>query len=318
MLMDALVIDEFGGLDKLHFEQLSIPEPSPNEILIKIAYTSINPVDWKIREGMLKNLLPHKFPIILGWDVSGTVAKAGAKVTNFKFGDEILACCRKSIIHNGAYAEYITFDAAATAHKTRSLTFAQAAAIPLVSLTAWQALYDHAKLQSGETVLITAGAGGVGSLAIQLANYTGASVYTTASKENHSYVKNLGAKNVIDYKQENVNQQLHDLEPSGFDVILDCVGGETLNSCYSLMKPGGRLVTIAGHVDKVKADEAEINASFCFVEPNGIQLTKIVDLIDKGKIKVPYIKEMSLAQAAEAQQQSREGHTRGKIVLRIK
>lgn len=317
MLMEAVTIDEFGSQDKLHFEHLPVPKPKANEVLIQIAYTSVNPVDWKIREGMLKDMLPHQFPLILGWDAAGTIAQVGSDVHQFKVGDKVFAYCRKPTVQNGTYAEYIACQADAVALKPKKLSFAEAASIPLVGLTAWQALIEHAQLKPGQSILITGGAGGVGSLAIEIAKYLKADVYTTASKENHPYVKKLGAKVAIDYRNDNVAKKIKTAFPAGLDVILDCVGGKTLAECYQMLKPGGKLVTIAGKIDKLKASQYEIDASFCFVTPSGAQLAEIGKLIQAGKLKVPNIEEMNLSQAAEAQEKNRKGHTRGKIVLKV-
>jgi NADPH2:quinone reductase len=311
----AIGIKEFGGIDKLAIIEVPKPKAAPNELLIEVVYTAVNPVDWKIREGYLKNWMPHEFPIILGWDVSGTVAAAGDGTHGFKVGDAIYAYCRKPVVQWGTYAEYVTFDANNVAKKPKSITFAQAAAIPLVGLTAWQAIFDDAKLKKGETILIHDGAGGVGSMAFQFAKHAGAYVYTTASKSNHDYVKKLGADVAIDYKTGFVNE-IKKLVPQGLDVVLDCVGGQTLKDSAQLLKSGGRLVSI---VDKPHdMEKKNIHASFVFVAPNGQQLAEIGRLIDEGVIIVPKIEEMPLKEAAAAQEKNREGHTQGKIVLKVK
>lgn len=317
MLMKAMVIDVFGGAEKLHLKEIPVPQPKENEVLIRIAYAAVNPVDWKICEGMLKNMLPHEFPLVPGWDAAGVIESVGEDVTGFKVDDEVFAYCRKPIVHEGTYAEYITFEAKHIAHKPKNITLAQAAAVPLVALTAWQALIDEAQLQTGESVLIEAGAGGVGGFGIQLAKYLGAKVYTTASKENHAYVKQLGADFVIDYQHENVQEKIKAWEPKGLDVVFDCVGGETLKSCYSLLKPGGRLVSIAGQIDPKLTEKYKIFGSFCFVTPNGAQLAKIGKLIEEGKLKIPQIEEFPIEQAAVAWAKSQQGHTHGKIVLKV-
>lgn len=317
-MMKAMVIDAFGGSEKLHLKEIPVPQPKENEVLIRIAYTAVNPVDWKICEGLLKNMLPHEFPLVLGWDAAGVVASVGEDVTGFKVGDEVFAYCRKPTVHEGAYAEYITFEAKHIAHKPKNITFAQAAAVPLAALTAWQALVDDAQLQANETVLIEAGSGGVGGFAIELAKYFGAKVYTTASKENHAYVKKLGADFAIDYQHENVAEKIKAWEPKGLDVVLDCIGGETLKNCYSLLKPGGRLVTIAGQIDPALASKYKIFGCFRFVTPNGAQLAKIAKLIEEGKIQIPQIEEFPIEQAVTAWEKSQHGHTRGKIVLKVK
>src|ERR1700733_2368139 len=190
--MKAMVIEKFGHEEQLHLGDIPTPLPSDNEVQIQVLYSAVNPVDWKIREGLMKNFLPHEFPLILGWDAAGIVKAIGKNVKKFKVGDEVFAYCRKPIVKWGTYAEYVCFDADNIALKPNNINFAEAAAIPLAGLTAWQALFDFAKLKKGESILIHGGAGGVGSFAIQFAKHAGAKVITTASKQNHDYVKKLG------------------------------------------------------------------------------------------------------------------------------
>jgi len=316
--MKAMVIENFGGQEQLHFEDLPTPMPADNEVQIEIYYTAVNPVDWKIREGMLKGLMLHEFPLILGWDAAGIVTAAGKNVKNLKKGDAVFAYCRKKIVKWGTYAEYICVDAAHVALKPASLSYAQAASIPLVGLTAWQALFDFAKLKSGETILIHAGAGGVGSLAIEFAHQIGAKIITTASEEHHAYVKKLGADIAIDYHKDNVNDKIRKLYPDGIDVVLDCVGGQTLRDSYATLKPNGRIVSIVEQVDPELCKKHRVKGGFVFVSPNGKQLTEIADLISAGKIVSPHIEEMPLSAAAAAQEKIKQGHTQGKIVLKVK
>lgn len=316
-MMKAVIIDRFGGIEEAQWRDSPIPQPTANEVQIQIAYTAVNPVDWKIREGHLKKMLKHEFPIIPGWDAAGTITAIGNHVTQFKVGDEVYAYCRKPIVHWGTYAEYICFPEDLVAFKPKTCHFAQAAAIPLVSLTAWQALFDTAKLQKGESVLIHAGAGGVGGLAIEFAHYAGATVYTTAREVNHDYVKKLGADFVIDYKAENFVERIKSWEPEGVDIVLDCVGDETLKQSYAVVKKGGRLVSIVNKIDQERCKEYSIDGEFVFVEANGNQLKQIANLIDTGSVIVPHIEEMPISAFAKAWEKSSEGHTRGKIVLRI-
>ena len=198
--MKAIVIDAFGGPDRLRAAEVPTPKASAGEVVIELACTSVNPVDWKIREGMLSGLFPHTFPLILGWDAAGTVSDTGEAVNEFSVGDRVYAYCRKPTVQWGTYAEYVAVPASAVAAMPANLSFAEAAAIPLVGLTSWQVLFDAANLRAGQTVLIHAGAGGLGSIAIQLAKNAGATVFTTASAANHEYVRSLGADHVIDYR----------------------------------------------------------------------------------------------------------------------
>jgi NADPH2:quinone reductase len=315
--MKAVMIEQFGDVGKLQFAELPRPKLKDYELLVKIHYAAVNPVDWKIREGLLQSRLPHAFPLIPGWDAAGIVTAVGKDIKNFKVGDEVFAYCRKPTVQHGSYAEEIALEEEHVALKPKKLSFAQSAAIPLVGLTAWQALRDIAKLKSGEKVLILGGAGGVGSFAIALANYLGAHVYTTASPANWEYVKKLGAKEIVDYHATDWSAQLRKFAPEGFDVVFDCVGGPSLLEGYNLVRSHGRLVSIVEAIDKPLAEKKQLTASYCFVAPNRKELTEIAQLIDGGKLPALEIREMALADVSKAQELSRGGHCRGKIVLKI-
>lgn len=315
--MKAMAINNFGGVEKLILEDLPTPSPTENEVQIEVVYTAVNPVDWKIREGYLKNAIPHEFPLILGWDAAGVVSAVGKKIKDFKVGDAVFAFCRKPTIRGGTYAEYVCIDAGKVALKPNNINYAQAAALPLVSLTAWQALFDAAKLKKGETILIHAGAGGVGGMAVQFAKHIGAKVITTASPENHDYVKRLGADYAIDYHEGFVDQ-IKKIAPEGVDVVFDTVGGKVLRDSYQLLKAYGRIVGIVEKPDASQEANKHIQCNYIFVEPNGKQLTQIAHLIEQDKVKIPNIEEMKLDDAAEAQEKLRQGHIKGKIVLKIR
>ncbi len=315
--MKAALIHSFGGIDKIEISEISTPLPKPHEVQIAIKYAGVNPVDWKIIEGLLKTRMDYQFPITLGWDLSGEVSAVGSEVTAFRIGDPIFAYCRKEIIHEGSYADYICLDADHVVSKPRTLNFAQASVIPLSSLTAWQALFKSANLQANESILIHAGAGGVGGYAIQLAKHTGAHVITTASEHNRDYVNMLGADEIIDYTKGDFVKKLHQTHPDGVDVVFDTVGGDTLLASYGAAKIGGRLVTIAGQFDPVHAAQRELSGEFFIVEPNGQQLQKISALLDSGKLSPPPVQEFPFTEVEEALRQSRNGHTQGKIALKI-
>lgn len=315
--MKAMIIDSFGVVEKLKLSEISAPPLSDDEVQIKIMYAAVNPVDWKIREGLLKNRLPYAFPMILGWDASGKISAVGQNVSNFKIGDEVYAYCRKPTIQWGTYAEFVNVTAAHVALKPKKINFAEAAAIPLVGLTAWQGLFDHAKLKKSETILIHAGAGGVGSLAIQLAKNIEATVYTTATEANFAYVKKLGAKEAIDYKKEDFVKKIKSLQPDGLDVVFDTVGGNTLHESVKVLKTGGRIVSILEQLPKEILDQYKIQGSYFFVSPNGAQLKQIAELIEQGKVQPPKIEEMLLKDAGLAQEKLRKGIGGGKIVLKI-
>lgn len=313
--MKAIVFDHFGG--ELHQADLPIPQPSDNEVQIRIKYSGVNPVDYKIREGLLEKRMEHGFPLIPGWDASGVISAVGKNVKDFKVGDEVFAYIRKPIIQQGTYAEYVTFEAENVAPKPKNLSFAQAAAIPLVALTAWQALFDVAQLKSGETVFIPAGAGGVGSLAIPLAKHAGSTIYSTASAKNHEYVHKLGAKEVIDYSTEDFVKKMQEFVPGGVDVVFDTLGGDSLKRSFGILKKGGRIVSIVAKPDAELAAQKNIKAGYVFVRPNGKQLREIGRLIEAGVIAPPHIEEILLDQATEAQEKVKAGHTKGKIVLKV-
>lgn len=315
--MKAILMENFGGTDQLYLGDAPKPFPEENEILIKILYTSVNPVDWKVRAGLLKNRVPHEFPIILGWDAAGIIEQVGSKVTQFKPGQAVFAYCRKPTIRWGTYAEYVAIPAENAALKPQNISFAEAAAIPLVGLTAWQALFDFAKLKSGEKILIHAGAGGVGSMAIQFAKTAGAFVYTTAGAANEAYVKGLGADAVIDYKRESFVEAIKQQDPKGIDVVFDTLGGQTLRDSFQVLKPQGRLVSLLEQADPKLAEQYQVQVGYVFVSPNGQELQHIARLIEEGRVRPPYIEEMLLEEVAQAQEKVQQGHTRGKIVLRV-
>lgn len=315
--MKAVIIDKFGTADDLYISDVPLPEPDSGEVRIKIHYAGVNPVDWKLCAGILKDKLTHEFPFIPGWDAAGTIDAVGEDVTSFKVGDPIYAYCRKPIVHSGTYAEYICFRAEDVAPKPQTLTFAEAAAIPLVALTAWQGLFDKAHLKTGDKVLIHAGAGGVGGMAIQFAKYVGAEVITTASKKNHRYVTELGADWVIDYREEDFASKVHEIFPSGVDIVFDCVGGETQVKSFECMRKGGSLICIVNAPDKKLLADYQVIPQYLFVEPNGEELRQIGDLIDEGIVRPPIIQEMNISEVKEAHSLQKEGHVAGKLVLEI-
>jgi len=313
--MKAIAINEFGGLDKLQLMDLPVPEIRPGEILVKVSAAGVNPVDWKIREGYLKDLFSHQFPVILGWDAAGVVQGVGNGVTRFKQGDEIFAYCRKPIVHGGAYAEYILLEEEHAAIKPKNITFEEAASIPLAALTAYQSLFDAAKLQPGETILIHAAAGGVGGFGVQLAKDHGAVVWATASGRNKKYVQDLGASQVVDYSQTNFGDEVFSKYPHGVDVVFDCVGGEVLQKSAEIVKQGGRLITIVD--DPTGLARSDIHKEFVFVAPNSTQLTELARMVEQGRLKthLSQVFPFGLEEARKAHELSESMHTRGKMVL---
>ncbi len=316
--MKAVVAENFGKITDLAFKECPMPVPQDDEVLIEVSYAGVNPVDWKSVAGFLKKVLPHEFPLTPGWDVSGVVREVGSAVSSLAVGDHVFSYCRKPTVQQGTYAEYITAYENMVAVMPKTITFAEAAAIPLVALTAWQGLFEIARLQPAQTVLIHAGAGGVGSMAVQLAKYAGAKVYTTTRRVNHEYVYGLGADVAIDYTKDPVSTVMHDLEPHGVDIVFDGVGGETLESSFDLVKEEGYLVGIVNKPDKDKAEEHGIQTGFVFVAPNRSQLEKVGSLIDQGHLKPPYVQEIPFEQYQDALEQLQTERTRGKVVLKVR
>jgi NADPH:quinone reductase-like Zn-dependent oxidoreductase len=314
----AIVIDAFGGPEVLRAEDGPAPGPGENEVLIEVACTGVNPVDWKIREGMLSGMFPHEFPIIPGWDAAGRVKAVGRNVKGFRDGDRVYAYCRKPKVKDGTYAEFVTMDHAAVAPIPENVGFAEAACIPLAGLTAWQSLFDAAKIGEGDKILIHAGAGGVGSLAIQFAKQAGAKVYTTARTANHAYVTSLGADAAIDYTKESFVEAVRKREPGGIDLVYDAVGGDVQTKSYEVLKEGGRLVSIVNVPSKEEARRYGVEAAHVFVTPDGGQLRRIGALLERGAVRPPALEEMRLEEAAGAQKRSQAGHVRGKIVLKVR
>ena len=307
--MRAVRIHRYGGLDQLELETIETPTPGAGEVLVKVHAAAINPVDWKIREGYLAEMLPHSLPLTLGWDFSGEVAALGEGVEHWRVGDAVYA--RPDISKNGSYADYIVVSASEIAAKPKTLDWQHAAAVPLATLTAWQVLFDAAHIKEGDRVLIQAGAGGVGFSAIQLAKHAGATVYTTASTKNIEFLKNHGADEVIDYTKDDFTQ-LKDL-----DIVFDTLGGEALEKSWASLKTGGRLVSIVEPPSEELAEKHGVEASFCFVQPNAEQLTKIAELIDSGVMKVEIDSVYSLEDTVKAMEKSQTGHARGKIVIQV-
>lgn len=308
--MKAVQISEFGDRSVLELnDNVPVLMPTSKQVLIKVKSAAVNPVDWKIREGYLQSMLKHPLPLTLGWDVSGEVTDVGDEVTHLKIGDAVYS--RPDIAKNGSYAEYITVDADEVAIKPKSFSWQEAAGVPLAALTAWQSLYEFAKLESGERVLIHAGSGAVGQFAIQLAKLRGAYVYTTTSSNNTNLVLSLGADEAIDYRNEDFSD-LKDL-----DVVFDTIGGETQTNSWKTLKKGGRLVSITETPDEATAAEHNAMGFFCFVQPNREQLEKLAEFADAGQLKVSIDSEFGLDQVAKAHERSETGRAQGKIVINV-
>jgi NADPH:quinone reductase-like Zn-dependent oxidoreductase len=308
--MKAVVIHEYGGPETLKYEDVPQPEPKQDQLLIRVIAAGVNPVDGMIRSGMFDKEGHRAFPIILGGDIAGIVEKVGSNVTKFKSGDPIFAYV--SLDNSGGYAQYALVTEREAAPKPESLSYVEAAAVPIVALTAWQALIDSAKLKSGQTVLIHGGSGGVGSFAIQIAKAHGAKVIATASTANQELLKQLGADVAIDYTTQNFEDIAKDV-----DVVLDSIGKDTLARSYGVVKKGGIIVSLVARPDPVELEKHGIRGKALDVEPNSDELTEIGKLIDGKKINVIVSQTFPLSEARKAQEKVATGHTRGKIVLKV-
>ena len=308
--MKAIRIHNYGGPEVLKYEDAPRPKPQVDEVLIRVHAAGVNPIDWKVREGHAKEFLPHKFPLILGWDLSGVVEELGRDVSRFKIGDEVYCCPDPT--RDGAYADYIVVRESQLALKPKSLHHIRAATVPLAALTAWQALFDTAQLQPGQRVLIHAGSGGVGHLAVQLAKRKGAYVLATASTKNQDLLRKLGVDEPIDYTQ----QRFEDIARK-IDIVLDTLGDETQERSWSVLKKGGVLVSLVQPPSEEKAKELGVRAVFVGGQPNGAQLAEIAKIIDSGKLAPIIDRILPLSEARRAHELSRSGHTRGKIALRV-
>ncbi|WP_289501334.1 NADP-dependent oxidoreductase [Gloeocapsopsis sp. IPPAS B-1203] len=308
--MKAIQIHSYGGSEVLRYEDAPQPNITDDEILVQVHAASVNPVDWKIREGYMQQSLKHKMPLILGWDVSGVVVKVGSNVSEIQVGDDIYAYT--SLSRDGAYAEYIAVRANEVAHKPKSLDYIAAASVPVVALTAYQALFDAAKLSAGQTVLIHAAAGGVGSFAVQLAKNKGAHVIGTASARNHNFLQELGVDEAIDYNQVRFEDVVYDV-----DVVFDTIGDEVQERSWKVLKTGGILVSIVSPPSQSTATQHKVRAAFVAVQPNKAQLAEIAALVDAGILKPIVDTVLPLSEARQAHELSQSGHMRGKIVLQV-
>lgn len=306
----AVVINEYGGKEKLAEAKVSLPELGADQVLVKVAATSINPIDWKLREGYLKQMFPWSFPIILGWDVAGEIVEVGQKVKDYHVGDRIFA--RPETTRFGTYADYTIVDSNLLAPVPESIAFTEAAAVPLAGLTALQALFDHGSLKAGEKVLIHAGAGGVGTYAIQLAKNAGAYVITTASPRNHELVKKLGADEVIDYHTTDFEEVLTDI-----DLVFDTMGGEIQKKSFSVLKEHGGLISVLSIEDETLAATKQIEAKAIWLRTNGEQLSELAKLMADGKLVSVIGETFPLTRQGvyDAHALSETHHAVGKIVL---
>jgi NADPH:quinone reductase-like Zn-dependent oxidoreductase len=299
----------FGGKDVIETEELDVSQPDAGEVLVSVHAASVNPVDFKIRSGAYPAVRNDRLPYTPGRDVSGVVEKCGAQAERFKIGDEVLGIVG---IHGGGYAEHVAVSERALAAKPSGLDHIHAAAIPLAGQTAWQGLFRHGRLKQGQSVLIHGGSGGVGHFAIQFAKAKGVRVFTTVSTDNVQFARDLGADVVIDYKKQRFEEHVSDL-----DMVFDLIDGETRERSWKLLKKGGVLVSTLTEPSQEKASRFGVRAFRYTVEADGEELAKIVELVAAGKVK-PYVrKTFSLESAADAMAAVEDGHSVGKVVLKV-
>jgi NADPH:quinone reductase-like Zn-dependent oxidoreductase len=332
--MKAFLIDRYGKQETGRIGNMPEPDLRDDDVLIQVRAASINPLDSKIKSGEFKLILPYRFPLILGNDVSGTVVRVGARVSQFKPGDDVYA--RPDDDRIGTFAEFIAIKASSVALKPTNISMVEAASLPLVALTAWQVLVETAKLKKGQKVLIHAGSGGVGTIAIQLAKHLGAFVATTTSTSNISLVKALGADVVIDYKQQDFAAVLRD-----YDVVLSSLGSDVLHKSLQVLKPGGHLISVSGpptpafaaarglawplrqvlrllsYGIRRKAKQKNIEYSFVYMRADGAQLQAITTLVEAGAIRPVVDQVFAFEDILQALAYSDSGRAKGKIVVQM-
>lgn len=304
--MKAVRIHEFGRPEVLKYEDVPEPQPGPGEIRIRIIAAGVNPMDWKIRKGLVGEL---PLPMIMGLDVAGVVDALGQGGVFFQPEEEVFA---KVSIGEGGYAEYTVVNSTQAARKPRSIGFVESAAIPTAGLAAWQCLFDIAGLEKGQSVLIHGAAGGVGTFAVQFAKWKGAFVVATASGTNIEFLKSIGADVVINY----TNQNFEDIA-CNMDVVLDTVGGDTFDKSWGVLKPGGFLVSTVASIPEGAAEEHGVRAQTLMTKSDGKELAQIAEVIDEMRVKPIVTTILPLSDAQKAHEMSESRHTRGKIVLLV-
>lgn len=307
--MHAIQIHTYGDADQLRLEEISRPTPQEGEVLVHVHAAGVNAIDWKIRSGAMKSVMPLTFPSIPGLELAGVVACVGPGVTAFQPGQAVYGHTS-----GGAYAEYSLVSVQTLAPRPTSLTFDEAATVPIGAITAWQALFDAGHLQARQRVLILGGAGGVGLFAVQFAHDKGAQVITTTSASNAEFALSLGVDRVIDYKRMRIEDEVHDV-----DLVFDTVGGKATTSALATLKPGGTLLTIAGQPDEQQARHLGVRAEFFGSRLNSTAklLGTFTYMIDAGQIRTAISATFPLSEANKAHELSQKGHGRGRIILHI-
>ncbi|MFF5160509.1 NADP-dependent oxidoreductase [Streptomyces sp. NPDC000348] len=307
--MKAISYSRYGGPEVLGLGEVDDPRVGPDSVLVKVRAAAVNPVDWKCREGYLDSVLQPVFPVVPGWDVSGVVVQPGPAVPEFAVGDEVIGYVRQDVLAHGTFAEYVAAPVRALARKPRALSFEEAAGLPLAGLTAYQVLHRVLEVRRGETVLVHAAAGGVGSVAVQLAAHLGARVIGTASERNHDFVRGLGGEPVS--HGEGLAERVRGLAPEGVDAVFDTVGGDALRDSANLLAPEGRLASVTD------PEVVGYGGRYWFVRPDPQDLQHLSDLADQGTVTVHVSETFPLERAADAHRLNQEGRTRGKIVVTV-
>ncbi len=309
--MKAVVLEEYGGPEVLRLREVTMPSPAEDEVLIRVLYTAINALEWKLRQGMGEKMgFDLTLPFVLGCEIAGTVEAVGSQAHDFKVGDDVFGFV--DVKRSGGYAEYITAKASEIGHKPRNIDFAHAAAIPVGALTVWQALFETASLQSGQTILIHGATGGVGSLAVQLARSRGAYVIATGSKHSEEFVRSLGADAFIDYTTRRFEDVVH-----GVDVVFDPVGGQMQERSFSSLKIGGFLVSIVAPPSAELAAKHNIRSAVVYARPDNRTLAEISRLVEDERLYSSIDTLLPLCEVQQAHRLMETGHKRGKIVLQI-
>ncbi len=323
--MRAMVLHEFGGPDVLKLEEIERPSAAPGNVVVEVAYASVNPADWKSREGWLAQYFQYKFPFVVGFDAAGIVAEVGEGVEGLKVGDRVVTPGNQGMGERGSYAEFLHAAAERTIKLPDSVALKDAASLPTAGMTAWEAVFDVGETREGSVVVVNGGAGGTGGFAVQLARMAGARVAATCGPDNIDYVKSLGADHAINYRDGDVYAAIRQWAPEGVDVVIDTVGQGTFTGILPAMKRGGIVSAIGTLIaDEPRIDPDAAAAAGVTVVPTisnfanqPRQLAALVDALASGKIRAPQYEILPLAEAAEAHRKVQAGHVRGKLLLEV-
>ncbi|MEV7533998.1 NADP-dependent oxidoreductase [Streptomyces hydrogenans] len=308
--MKAISYRRYGGPEVLEYGELPDPKVGPDEVLVRVRAAAVNPVDWKAQAGYLDGMIDAVFPVVPGWDVSGVVVRPGVSVTEWAEGDEVMGYVREDFLAHGTFAEYVAAPVRTLARKPRNLSFEEAAALPLAGLTAYQALRTALSVREGETVLVLAAAGGVGSMAVQIARHLGCRVLGAVRESGRERVTALGGEPVL-FDEQTFTREVRELAPQGVDAVLDTLGGPFLPHAAKLLAPGGRLASVAD------GEVLALGGRYFWVRPDAADLAALADLADEGILDIRVAKTFPLERAADAQRANAEGGLQGKVVVTV-